>query len=112
QYPMTTAAAPPESPSTPAVRMSPRQHLALSAFWFANSLHWGALATIVIENQAARIHSAVPTTPDKAVLTGWVFGLGAIVAALTPPIVGAFSDRSRSPLGRRRPFVISGTLIN
>src|SRR5437868_2682368 len=94
------------------IRMTPRQHLSLSAFWFANQLHWGALATILIESQSARMAMALPGGPRKAAIAGLVFGIGSIVAAVTPPVVGAFSDRCLSPLGRRRPFVIAGALIN
>ena len=81
------------------LRMAPRQHLALSAFWFANQLHWGALATILIESQSARMAQVLHGGPKKAAITGLVFGVGSVVAAVTPPIVGAFSDRCCSPLG-------------
>lgn len=92
--------------------MNAWQHLGLSAFWFANQLHWGAMLTILIPSQAERLAEAAAGGPTKAVLNGWVMGIGSVVAALTPPLVGALSDRSLSPLGRRRPFVIGGTLIN
>jgi MFS family permease len=45
-------------------------------------------------------------------ISGWTIGMGAIVGALVPPLIGAMSDRCTLPQGRRRPFVIAGTLLN
>lgn len=36
---------------------------------------------------------------------------GMVMAALVQPIIGRISDKSRSPLGRRVPFIIWGTLF-
>lgn len=40
---------------------------------------------------------------------GLIFFLARSWDALTDPIVGALSDRTKSPLGRRRPWIIAGT---
>ncbi len=92
--------------------MSVAQHLGLSAFWFANQLHWGALGVVLIQSQSDRMSASLGGGLGKADISGLAFALGSIVAALAPPLVGALSDRSTSSLGRRRPFVISGTLVN
>jgi MFS family permease len=42
----------------------------------------------------------------------WIMGLGAFIALVFPPFVGAISDRSRFRMGRRRPFILVGTVIN
>src|SRR5207253_5627533 len=84
----------------------------LSAFWFANNLHWAALAAVMIESQSERFAFAHPGGLDKARITGLVIAVGSIIGAITPPLAGALSDRSLSPMGRRRPFVIAGTVIN
>src|SRR5438067_1285601 len=93
-------------------RMSAREHLGLSAFWFAVNLQWSGLIPVLIASQAKRFALALPGGPDKAHISGIVLAAGAIVGAVTPPIAGAFSDRSTARFGRRRPFVIAGTLIN
>ncbi len=41
-----------------------------------------------------------------------MLGLGGLlVAAIVQPFIGRLSDRTRSPLGRRVPYIISGTVI-
>jgi len=99
-----------EAPQKPDKKLSLRHHLAISSFWFGNNLHWGALGMIIIPSQATRMSSGIGITEGE--ITGWTIGMGAIVGALVPPIVGAFSDRCTLPIGRRRPFVIGGTILN
>jgi MFS family permease len=100
---------PGEAPG-PEGKLSLVQHLAISSFWFANNLHWGALLMIVLPSEATRLAPTIGMA--KAEISGLTVGLGAIVGAFVPPIVGAFSDRCTLPMGRRRPFVIAGVLIN
>ena len=40
-----------------------------------------------------------------------IAGLGAVAAVITNPLAGAFSDRTTAKLGRRRPWMIVGTLF-
>jgi MFS family permease len=40
----------------------------------------------------------------------WVAGLGAAVAMVANPLAGALSDRTVSPFGRRRPWVLGGAV--
>ena len=40
-------------------------------------------------------------------LVGWALGLAIFSAAISAPIVGAFSDRFRSKWGRRHPFLLA-----
>jgi MFS family permease len=88
--------------------LTPGRHLGLAAFWFAVNVHWGALLIIVLPNQ---VRTIVGETSKEAVL-GFLIAMGALIALVTPPIAGAFSDRCTSRLGRRRPFVASGVLVN
>lgn len=87
------------------------QQFAVSAFWFGNNLHWGALGMIVVPSQSKRLALATGAMTEGEIL-GWTIGLGAVVGALVPPLVGAFSDRCTHALGRRRPFVLAGTILN
>lgn len=43
--------------------------------------------------------------------TGIVWLAGPIAGILVQPIVGSMSDACTSPLGRRRPFIVGGTLL-
>lgn len=102
------AAAPPDGVMER--KLTPAQHLAISAFWFANNLHWGALGMVILPSQGTRLAPYVGLR--EAMITGVTVATGAVVGAVVPPIVGAFSDRCLHPLGRRRPYVIGGALIN
>jgi len=42
---------------------------------------------------------------------GYITGAGAFAVMLTSPLLGTLSDRTRTRLGRRRPFMIGGTVL-
>ena len=43
-------------------------------------------------------------------LVGWALGLSILSAAISAPVVGAFSDRFRSKWGRRHPFLLAAAV--
>ncbi|MFJ8785116.1 MFS transporter [Streptomyces sp. NPDC102476] len=49
--------------------------------------------------------------PENKEFLGYVTGVGALVVVLAGPLVGILSDRTRSRLGRRRPWLIGLTLV-
>ena len=49
--------------------------------------------------------------PGREEYLGYITGSGALVVLLTSPLLGVWSDRTRTRLGRRRPFMIGGTLV-
>ncbi|WP_197093489.1 MFS transporter [Nonomuraea sp. SBT364] len=49
--------------------------------------------------------------PGNEQYLGYITGVGALVPLLTGPLVGTWSDRTRSRMGRRRPFMIGGMLL-
>ncbi|MEU9949858.1 MFS transporter [Streptomyces sp. NPDC047939] len=48
---------------------------------------------------------------DKNDALSLVTGLGALVAVLANPLAGAWSDRTTSRFGRRRPWILGGALV-
>jgi MFS family permease len=57
-------------------------------------------------------HKVLELVPDqKNTALGFTTFAGLIVAVAWQPIVGAWSDRTRSPWGRRAPYFIAGTLL-
>ncbi len=57
-------------------------------------------------------HKVLQLIPEqKNTALGFTTFAGLIVAVLWQPIVGAWSDRTRSPWGRRAPYFIAGTLL-
>ncbi|MBM3462284.1 MAG: SLC45 family MFS transporter [Armatimonadetes bacterium] len=96
-----------ESPSECGEPLPKSRLIAMSAFWFAINLHWGALLTIVIPAQVAAL-----APQAQAQTLAKILGLGAFLALVVTPVAGALSDRCAHRLGRRRPFIAVGTVIN
>lgn len=89
-------------------RLSSLRQLWLSSYWFAYNLQWAALLAIALPSQI----SLVAGDARKELATGIVTGVGALFSLILTPLAGALSDHSRSRLGRRRPFLLVGTLVN
>ena len=51
------------------------------------------------------------TPENRNTALGLVTAAGLLVATLTQPVVGALSDRTRLPLGRRIPYMVVGTSL-
>jgi MFS family permease len=86
-----------------------RQHLMMNVLWFAQNFQSAALLPIVIPVQIALwiTPGQIGSAPQAAAL-GWISTIGAFIALFAPPIVGALSDRTTSPWGRRRPWIALG----
>ncbi|MCF6378218.1 MFS transporter [Nocardioides KLBMP 9356] len=79
-------------------------NLGLMAGWFGP-------IQVLLAQQAARVADAEPGGLSKELLLSVVLFVGAMISLLANPVWGAFSDRTRSRLGRRVPWVIGGVLI-
>ena len=44
-------------------------------------------------------------------LAGVISGIAVLWDAITDPLVGSWSDRTRNPKGRRRPFIMTGSIL-
>jgi MFS family permease len=49
--------------------------------------------------------------PDNVEYLGYVVGAGAAVGAVVAPLIGMWSDRTRTRFGRRRPFTLGGAIV-
>lgn len=92
----------------PMKRMSTLEQFYLSFFWLSSNVLWGAVLIVLVQSQVIRM------VPDavKGTAVGLAVGLGSISGILLPPFMGAWSDRARFKMGRRRPFMLIGTAIN
>lgn len=88
-------------------RLRVRDHLAISSFWFGSNVLWAAFLVILLPKQMSMIGGA-----RASVLQGQLIGIGAWIALIVPLVIGPISDRCRSKLGRRRPFIVWGTVVN
>ncbi|ADV66927.1 MFS transporter [Deinococcus maricopensis] len=77
---------------------------ALSGFWFGTSFHWLLLFAVLIPADMLRFVGEA----DKGKSQGLLIALGAAIAMLLPPIVGAYSDR----VGRRLSLIQWSVVVN
>ena len=93
-------------------RLSVRQQLTLSLLWFSLNFETAALLPIVIPAQLLLfVTPGSVGNASQAVALGALSALGALIALVAQPLTGAASDRTRSRLGRRRPYVLAAAAI-
>lgn len=80
------------------------RHLALSSFWFGNFFLWIPLTSVVLQTQ---VDSFIAKGSQNTAI-GVALCLGGVLAMAVPPLVGSYSDRITTRLGRRRPIMFAG----
>jgi len=83
-----------------------RHYVIMNIYWFGLAFMWNALHPIVLPAVLLRF---VPDALKNTYLGGMTFA-GLILAMIIQPLSGAWSDRTRSRWGRRRPWMVAGTL--
>lgn len=87
--------------------------ISLSALWLGINAISAALLPIVLPIQILLfVAPGAVGNVQQAEFLGWLSALGAAVALLAPPLVGMLSDRTVSPFGRRRPYILLGVGIS
>lgn len=79
--------------------------------WFMVLAQFGvfvAFITPIAISLAIRVRQLAPANDEYL---GYITGAGALVVMLTSPLLGTLSDRTRTRLGRRRPWMIGGMLL-
>jgi MFS family permease len=89
-------------------RVSLFDQVNINAFWIANNFHWQALLAIVIPSMVVYFLGNANKDINLALVVVW----GTLVAVVVNPLVGAISDYATFRMGRRRPFLIIGTVLN
>jgi len=92
---------------TGAKGFGPADYIKISIFGFALAALWSSLHTIVIQ---VRLLDFVAEAQKNTYL-GLLTGTGLILAMAVQPIAGAISDRSGFRWGRRRPYILLGTIL-
>jgi len=103
---LQTAGAAPTSARQITVRFSAGRLLALSAYWLAINYLWQGMGALILPRLIVGTVASAHRGTALAVLSV----AGAVVAILVQPMAGAFSDRVRVSWGRRKPFMLVGTL--
>src|SRR5512141_2203788 len=88
--------------------MSHFKQAMLSLYWFGTNAHWAAILLIALPAQALLIGGDAV----KGRTLGIVLLIGAFVSMVVAPFFGALSDRIITRWGRRRPWIVLGTLMN
>jgi Na+/melibiose symporter-like transporter len=83
-------------------------YFTLNVYWFGLAFLWNALHPIVLPALLLRY---VPEGMKNTYLGTMTF-IGLFLAMLVQPLAGALSDNTHSRLGRRRPWMIGGTLFS
>ena len=89
-------------------RVSIFEQININVFWIANNFHWQALLAIVIPSMVVKFLGDANKDINLAIVVIW----GTLVAFAVNPLVGAISDYATFRMGRRRPFMIIGTIFN
>jgi len=97
-----------DSRNTSQPRMSHFRQALLSMYWFGTNAHWAAILLITLPKQAFLIGGDAV----KGQTLGTVLLIGAFVSMIVAPLFGALSDRIKTRWGRRRPWIVIGTLMN
>lgn len=85
----------------------PIDYVKISVFGAALSFLWPSLHTLIIP---LRLLELIPEAQKNTYL-GILTFCGSLIAILIQPLAGAISDRVSFRLGRRRPFILVGTLL-
>ena len=80
---------------------------ALAAYWFGWSFLWLPLLIVIIPFQVLTL----APHQSKGSALGSTLLLGSFVSLFCAPLFGSWSDSSRHPMGRRRPYMLCGLAI-
>jgi len=69
------------------------------------------MATNTLDPALLSLKVAELAPENRNTALGLIAAAGLLVATLTQPVIGALSDRTKAPLGRRVPYMIVGTLL-
>lgn len=87
-------------------RVTTKYMMVLNAYWIGLSFMWNSLHVTILP---AVLLNYVPET-QKNTWLGLLTFAGLVIAMVVQPLAGAVSDHWVSRFGRRRPFVLFGTI--
>jgi Na+/melibiose symporter-like transporter len=88
--------------------MRKKGYLFINIYWFGLAFLWNGLHPIILPALLIRM---VPESLKNTYLGGLTF-IGLILAMVIQPLAGAFSDQTRTRWGKRRPWILAGTLAS
>jgi MFS family permease len=95
-------------PLKPAARLRWHDFISINLFWLGMNVRNTAIGSVFTPYLVAKfVPEGVRNTALGAISTA-----GLVIAMLVQPAAGLLSDRSTSRFGRRRPFILVGTLFD
>jgi MFS family permease len=95
-------------PAQPGQPLLPfRQLLTLSIYWLGIQTIWGGLNTIIIPGRLDDL-----SRETQGTLLAIIFIAGAVAPILIQPTIGVISDYTVTRWGRRKPYIVIGTLLD
>jgi MFS family permease len=92
--------------ATAAPRLRTGNFLLLSLYWVAIAYMWQSLGLLIVPDL---VQQFVPHAFRGTALSA-LEGIGTVMAIVWQPVAGSISDHIRTPFGRRRPFILAGTV--
>ncbi|CAN5495805.1 MFS transporter [soil metagenome] len=92
----------------PTLALPLRHLLNISVYWLGINVIWSGLHNIILPG---RVEGLVGIA-DSSLALGLITTLGVIVAIVVQPTVGAISDYTVSRWGRRKPYIVVGTVLD
>lgn len=103
---MSTLDMPMRAPATRPHRLSVFRLTLLSLYWVAIGYLWNSIGAQVLPPLIRGFVGQAHQGTALSILES----TGTLMAVVWQPVVGALSDRTRAPWGRRRPYITSGAL--
>ena len=86
-------------------RLNYLDFVVLSLYWVAIGYLWNSLTALLLPDLIIQLVGRA----HEGVAASFLKSLGTAVAIIWQPIAGGISDRTVTPWGRRRPFIVAGT---
>jgi MFS family permease len=87
-------------------RLTHLDFVLLSIYWIAIGYLWTSLGGLILPDLVVHLVGNAHKGPALGVLEG----VGSLMAVVWQPLVGSYSDRTRTRFGRRHPFIFAGTV--
>ena len=110
-YPITTPDPLAAEEQPPAVTGTDRPPVGAGYIWLLILATFGVYVAFVTPIAISLAIKVDQIAPGNEASLGYVLGIGSLAAMLVGPLVGVLSDRTRSRLGRRKPWIIAGTVV-
>jgi MFS family permease len=96
-------------PERPAAALPLQQLITLSIYWFGIVLIWGGLNKIIVPTMIGDLPGG---EENLGVLMALVVTVGVIAPIFIQPTIGTISDYTVTRWGRRKPYIVIGTLLD